>query len=267
MGLQIREPRMIGAKTMSDATTTPQKKTSGLAVAGLVLGILAAVTSFLPIINNLSFFIALVGLILALVALIGAVKGKNSSKGMAIAGVVLGVISIIVVLVTQAAYSSALKSVSENLETSSAPVSVSDSAEPAAAADQSQEAETAPEQDFSHLAIGQAATYDNGLTVVVNEVERGLVSYDDSIKVRVNVTYTNNGDKKQSFGSWDWDGEDANGAQRSTSYYSEAVDELNSGSLAPGGTVSGNLYFDDGIVRVVYTENMFSSNSETGWDI
>jgi hypothetical protein len=157
--------------------------------------------------------------------------------------------------------------VSENLEPPGAPASGSDSAEPAAAADQSQEAETAPEQDFSHLAIGQAATYDNGLTVVVNEVERGLVSYDDSIKVRVNVTYTNNGDKKQSFGSWDWDGEDANGAQRSTSYYSEAVDELNSGSLAPGGTVSGNLYFDDGIVRVVYTEDMFSSNSETGWDI
>ena len=63
---------------MSEETT---KKTSGLAIAGLVLGILAAVTSFLPIINNLSFIMAIVGGVLAAIALVGATRGKNDSKG------------------------------------------------------------------------------------------------------------------------------------------------------------------------------------------
>ena len=40
----------------------PQPK-SGMAIAGFVLGIIALLTSFLPIINNLSFFLAILGLV------------------------------------------------------------------------------------------------------------------------------------------------------------------------------------------------------------
>ena len=103
--------------------TTPQptqpKTTSGLAIASLVLGIIAILTSFLPIINNLSFFVALIGLVLAVIALVGAIRGKHTAKGMSIAGVVLAVVSIAVVLVTQSAYSAALKSASEELSSGS----------------------------------------------------------------------------------------------------------------------------------------------------
>ena len=35
--------------------------TSAMAIAGLVLGLIALLTSFIPIINNLSFFLALLG--------------------------------------------------------------------------------------------------------------------------------------------------------------------------------------------------------------
>ena len=101
------------------------KKTSGLAIAGLVLGILAAVTSFLPIINNLSFIMAIVGGILAAIALVGATRGKNDSKGLAIAGVVLAVVSFVIVLATQSLYSSALKSAAEELKKGDQPVATS----------------------------------------------------------------------------------------------------------------------------------------------
>ncbi|MEE0026771.1 MAG: hypothetical protein U0J70_04210, partial [Atopobiaceae bacterium] len=84
------------------------KQSSGLAIAGLVLGIIAAVTSFLPIINNVSFFIGIIGGVFALIALIGAVRGKHGSKGLSIAGLVLAIVSCAIVLVTQSAYKAAI---------------------------------------------------------------------------------------------------------------------------------------------------------------
>lgn len=42
------------------------EKKSGLGIAGLVLGVVTLLTSFLPIINNASFVIAIIGFVLAL---------------------------------------------------------------------------------------------------------------------------------------------------------------------------------------------------------
>lgn len=81
---------------------------SGMAVAGLVLGVVALATSFLPIVNNLSFIIALVGLVLAIVGTVATVRGKKRGKGMAIASVVLNALALIIVLATQSMYSAAI---------------------------------------------------------------------------------------------------------------------------------------------------------------
>lgn len=58
---------------------------SGMAIAGFVLGIIALLTSLVPIVNNLSFFLAILGIIFTIVGLIGIMKGKKSGKGLAIA--------------------------------------------------------------------------------------------------------------------------------------------------------------------------------------
>lgn len=261
---------------------TGEKQTSGLAIAGLVLGIIAATTSFLPIINNLSAFIAVIGGILATIALVGAVRGRHTAKGLSIAGVVLAIASFAIVLVTQAAYSSALKSAAESIGADSKPVATSanDESAPAAATDEATpeqpadeppaqqpagEETAAPQQDFSSLAVGEAVTYQSGLSVVVNSVQRGLAKYDGSPVTGISVTYVNNGTKDASFGSYDWKGEDANGVQRSITFISDGENELSSGSLAPGGTVTGNLYFEGDIVRAIFTENMFIDDSRAAW--
>ncbi len=83
---------------------------SGMAIAGFVLGLIAILTSFLPIINNLSFLLAILGLVFGTIGFVGITKGKKSGKGFAIAAIVLCVISGAVVLATQGAYSSALDS-------------------------------------------------------------------------------------------------------------------------------------------------------------
>ena len=73
-----------------------------------MLGIVAASTSFLPIINNFSALLALIGAVFGIIAVVQTVKGKRAGKGLSIAGLVLSIVSIIVVLATQAAYSAAI---------------------------------------------------------------------------------------------------------------------------------------------------------------
>ncbi len=264
---------------MSESVTpeVPAKKTSGLAIAGLVLGILAALGSFLPIINNLSFILAVVGLILAIIALVGALKGKHDSKGMAIAGVVLCAVSCVVVLVTQKAYGDALNKATSGSE----PVAVSSASSTAteaqsassgqaassAEAPKTEEKKEEEKPDYSNLAVGSSVQLDGGLTVTVNSVDKSLKSYNDKPIVGVNVTYVNNGQKSESFNTFDWKGEDANGAQRSTTFYGDSQDSLSSGKLSPGGSATGNLYFEDGTVRVCYYNNVFNDSPTAAWNL
>ena len=83
----------------------------------------------------------------------------------------------------------------------------------------------------------------------------------------VHVTYTNNGDDGASYNVYDWKGEDANGAQQSTGYYSEGSDELSSGTLAKGGTVSGNVYFKGDLARVLYFGNLLEKTATASWSL
>lgn len=46
-----------------------ETKSSGLATAGLVLGIVGVCTSFIPIINNLSFILGVLAIIFGLVSI------------------------------------------------------------------------------------------------------------------------------------------------------------------------------------------------------
>lgn len=242
---------------MSEST----KQSSGLAIAGLVLGIIAAATSFVPIVNNLSFFIALIGGVLATIALVGALRGKHAAKGLSIAGVVLAVVSCVVVLVTQSAYKTAIDTAVDKATNGSQPVATTNegatSSEPTATESAS--------QGYANLPIGSSVTLDDGMTITVNSVQTGLTKYDGSLITCANVSIVNNGSNNASFSQYDWKGEDANGAQRTVTYYSNQTDELSSGTLSPGGSVTGNVYFDDGIVRILYYSNMFSKGASAGW--
>lgn len=67
------------------------------------------------------------------------------------------------------------------------------------------------------------------------------------------------------FNSFDWKAEDANGAQRSNTYYSESDNELNSGTLAAGGTVTGDVYFDGNATKALYYASMISDKPTASW--
>ncbi len=100
--------------------------TSGCAIASLVLGIVALLISWMPIVNNFSAFIGIIGLVLGIIGIIGIKRGKKSGKGLAIAGLILNILSILIVLATQSMYSSALQEASDKLSTTETLSSVAD---------------------------------------------------------------------------------------------------------------------------------------------
>lgn len=93
---------------MSNHTETQK---SSLCTAGLVLGIIGVCTSFIPIINNLSFVMGVLAIIFGFASI------KKASKGKMIATVILGILAVVITLSAQKAVSDSLDAVSDSLDT------------------------------------------------------------------------------------------------------------------------------------------------------
>ena len=89
-------------------------KKSGFATAGLVLGIIGICTSFIPIVNNLSFVLGLIGIFFGVVSLI-----KKARKGQAIAGIIICILAIVITISSQKTISDSLNEVSADLDKAS----------------------------------------------------------------------------------------------------------------------------------------------------
>jgi uncharacterized membrane protein len=228
-----------------------------MAITSLVIGIVALLTSFVPIINNASFFLALLGLVFGLVGLVATVRGTRHGKVLAVVALLLNVIAMAAVLVSQSAYSAAIDEVT-NGPAVTATSSTAASSEPTASSEPAASTDLAP---------GTAVALANGLTVSVDSVQTGLTNYDGSAVTCVNVTYTNNGSSSASFNELDWKGQTANGVQSYTTYYSDEQNGLSAGTLAAGGTVSGTLSFDGDLTSVLYFASIISSEPTATWAV
>lgn len=194
----------------------PQGK-SGLAIAALVLGIVAVATSFMPIINNASFFIALVGLILGIIGIVQTRKGKKSGSGIAIASVVLNVVACIAVLASQAYYSSAIDSALDSLGASS-----SSSASSMSSSSSAQQATTSESTPKYEVSIDSATT---------------TTDYSGAPALVVTFTWTNNSDSDTSFATALYAKCFQNGVQCETAVVS-GMDSNYLTQLKPGSTTT-----------------------------
>lgn len=86
-----------------------------LGILAIIFGGIALLFSWVPIINNVSFFFGIIGAILGIIALI--INRKNK-KTLAIIGTVLSIVSIVIVLITQSAYGNAVDNISSSVNTS-----------------------------------------------------------------------------------------------------------------------------------------------------
>lgn len=88
------------------------KKRSGLATAGMVLGIIGVCLSFIPVLNNAAFILGILAVIFGIVALI-----KKASLGKALTALICGVLAIVITIASQAYLSNAIDDVVDELGT------------------------------------------------------------------------------------------------------------------------------------------------------
>lgn len=261
MSIFTHAKKCKGRETMeSNASTTPLEPTgkSALGIAGFVLGLIALCTSFLPIINNFSAFLAVLGLVFAVIGTVSCVRGKKSGKGLTIAGLIICIVSLVVVFATQNMY---VKAIDE--ATSGASVTSTSQSSSSSSSDNGSQA-------AGDLPVGTTASLSNGLEVTVNSVTSGLANYNGEEFTSVTVTYTNTGSDTLSFNTYDWKAQDSQGAQRSATFEvgGDAADSsarLDSGSLAAKGNVTGVLEFDGQISKVIYSPSFISDKNNVTW--
>lgn len=86
-----------------------------LGILAIIFGALALLGSWMPIINNFSFILAILALIFGI---IGFLVNRKRPKTLAIIGTVLSIVSIAIVLGTQAMYAKSLDKLSKDIEQS-----------------------------------------------------------------------------------------------------------------------------------------------------
>ena len=178
------------------------QSTSAAAIVGLVLGILAIVTSWIPIVNNLSFILGAIGLILSIVGVVGTVRGKRAGKGLAIAALVINLVACGIVLAMQSAMSAAIDDATSGM-VSTENVSV---------------------QPEDAAADAPAPTADDSAYAITDVQMTG-----DDYSVTISGTFTNNSDAEVSYVQVSYRLLDAEGAQIGTAY-------ANTNNLPAGGT-------------------------------
>lgn len=124
------------------------------------------------------------------------------------------------------------------------------------------------------IAVGETIELEDH-TFTVEEVERNYLSGDEFsrpqsgnefTRVWVNITNTSS-NRSVSFNPFSFEVQDSSGVQQGTTYVGEVPNEFESGELAPGGTVEGNMVFEvpqnDNNLQLLYEVNMFSGESVT----
>lgn len=104
-----------GAAKIKEGTMNKQKSGAGAALAGIILGIVGLLLSALPIINN---FAAILGVLAVVLGVVGVVKAKKLGNKMtrSIAAILLGIITVAIVLASQAMYSETVNKVGESID-------------------------------------------------------------------------------------------------------------------------------------------------------
>lgn len=213
---------------------------SGMAVTGLVIGIVALLLSLVPIINNAAFFLAILGVVFAIIGIVGTGAGKKSGRGLAIAGLAISIIAGIAVLGSQAFYSAAIDAAfDEPSETVVAEVVEEGSQASSASADANAPAGADANASSDATAAGDAyqQATDSSYAVTIDSCKQ-TKDYNGKASVVITYTWTNNSDKAQAFYTTISDKAFQDGVELETAYLTSGESAENSTKeIKPGKSI------------------------------
>lgn len=221
----------------------PQPK-NGMGTTALVLGILALLASFIPLLSLFTAIpLGLLGIIFAIVGYTRITKGVATNKATTTVGLILSAIAVIIAVVLTLLVGAWLGSDSDSGTTGGSTNAASSTDD-----DSEDEEDAAPEKRFSGQqdsdVVGEPGEtlQARGVTVTAEPLERMTPEYSSPVLCS-HVTYQNNSEDRIDYHEWDWSLQSPSGDIQMTTY-SGMDDELNSGDLAPEGTTSGLVCFD-----------------------
>lgn len=245
-------------------------------VASLIFGVVACLMSWAPVVGQFGLILGGVGALMGLIGLIAALVSKGRGAVLGIGGAILCAMAIVVYFQMTPKYddlSERLSGITESMDALDALSAgnlgnvdnSSSNASNTATNTAAQAASTLIPGEYSDMNVGTTASLGSGLTVTVDSVQTGLTNFDNTPVTMAAVTYRNEGDTAQAYNVLDWLGENAEGAQGAPTFYSEAENELGSGTLVAGGSVSGNVYFDGDMVKIVFQPTMSTETQIISW--
>lgn len=98
-----------------ESKPSTDQRGKAISIVALISAGVALILCWVPIVNNLVAFLGLIAIVLAIISLVVTFRGPSTFRGVAIAALVVGVLSVVGVLATQAYYQSILSGVSETL--------------------------------------------------------------------------------------------------------------------------------------------------------
>lgn len=217
----------------------PQPEPSnGIATAGFVVALVGAVLALIPIVGTVSWLISPVGLVLSVVGLFMAMRRPgHPRRGLAIAGVALGVAGLILCIAYTASF---VNYMANPPATRSGATGATPHVAPSVPSPATSSASAQTTGNY-----GDSLTA-GGLTLTVS-APRQISNQFLGPQVCSTVTYRNTGSSSESFNPFDWKFRTSSGVESSASIPFNSDSPLRSGQLSPGGTVSGQVCADDSI--------------------
>jgi ABC-type multidrug transport system fused ATPase/permease subunit len=199
------------------------KPSNGLGIAAFVVGIVAVIGAWIPLLNIFSFILGLVALILGIIALVKG-KKRNAPKGLALAGVIIAGVAIIVFFAMSIGLVNAVNDSANDLPTSTSGTTSADNSQASTADTNSSKApaDTTDKNDTNPNVIDGKYELVGGMDAVSGEI-------DNYGYLRITGTLKNLTEKKFTYASVDFIVYDESGAQIGTAL-------ANMNYWEPGGT-------------------------------
>ena len=192
---------VVGSKKNNATASLPL---SAMGVTSLVMGILALVISWIPIINNITFLFSILGLVFAIVAFVGIKHHKVRGRGLAYAGLITSIVGFAIMLATQSFYGEVLKQATTTSHTKTATSSTSNNDSEKAQKDDSAGNEEKSQDNNSDNKDASEGEIDNGkYHVTIKGAELSGEDYEGNPTVLVTYEVVNN-QKDKTSNPFDW---------------------------------------------------------------
>lgn len=255
----------------------PPRPTNVLSILALVAGVIAFFTGLVPV---LGLLLGLVAVALGVVGLRKARTLMGSGKGLSIAGIVLGAVAAVTSLISAIVVGGVLNAASD-----AASSAASSAVAPGPAPSSPEQSSAAPAPGQSSAAQPPAQGQFPGQTADDQVAPAGSPITIDGLTITTtplaaqttvlgnywctSVTYQNGGSGQAPYNLFDWKVLNPSGASESATLTGQDG-ALSSGELAPGGTVTGNVCFNDSSVQpgqdvVLYEVTSLFSNDRGAW--